>query len=161
MKLKCDIISIKLKILSFIIYISTFRLRLTRKSLTISSQTIHQQFFFSYLKLGLETILKAKSMSKMTLEREVLVQLIMARLENSQYADYHKSFDHKKEAIYHKCGKKRSKSHSYCCSSIKTLRVKLFSIINQNFYPKKGFRHQIKNEVICEMNIKIEIVYIE
>ncbi len=85
----------------------------------------------SYLELGLEPTSKAKLMPEMALKREVLGWLIAARSGHGHFADYHKRLGHEEEDIYCKCGQRRSKSHPFSCSSVRTLRIKLFSITDR------------------------------
>ena len=67
-------------------------------------------------------------MPEMALKREVLGWLIAAKSGHGHFADYHERFGHEEEDIYCKCGQRRSKAHPFSCSSIRALRVKLFSI---------------------------------
>lgn len=61
----------------------------------------------------------------------------MVRLGYGHFADYYKRFGYKKEDIYYKCGQKRLKTHSFNYSSIKILRIKLFSIKDRRLLTPK------------------------
>lgn len=71
-------------------------------------------------------------MPKMALKKEVLGWLITTRLRHGHFADYHERFGHKEENIYYKCCQRRSKAYPFSYSSVKVLRVKLFSIKNRS-----------------------------
>ncbi len=86
-------------------------------------------------------------MPEITLKKEVLGWLIVARSGHGHFADYHEKFGHEEENIYCKCGQKRLKAHLFSCSSIKVLRVKLFSIKDRRpLIPKEvlGIAQDIK-----------------
>lgn len=82
-------------------------------------------------------ITRNKLMLEIALKKDILGWLIVAELRHSYFSDYHKRFDHKKEDIYSKCGQKRLKSYLFRCSGTKTLRVKLFSIIDRKLLTQK------------------------
>lgn len=58
----------------------------------------------------------------------------MARLRHSYFADYYKRFGYEKEDIYCKCSQNKSKDYLFSYSSTRTLRVKLFNVINKRFF---------------------------
>ena len=90
-----------------------------------------------YHELGLEPTSRAKTIPEMSLKREVLGWLIAARSGHGHFADYHERFGHKEEDIYCRCGRRRSRSHPFSCSSARKWRVKLFSITDRRLLAQK------------------------
>ena len=90
-----------------------------------------------YHELGLEPTSRAKTIPEMSLKREVLGWLIAARSGHGHFADYHERFGHKEEDIYCRCGRRRSRSHPFSCSSARKWRVKLFSVTDRRLLTQK------------------------
>lgn len=112
----------------------------------------------SYHKLGLKPTTRAKSMPEMALKRKVLGWLIVARLGHGHCADYHEKFGHEEEHIYCKCGQKRSKAHPFSCSSVRALRVKLFSIIDRRSLTQKEVLATVQGiKMFAEWALKTEL----
>lgn len=89
----------------------------------------------NYHELGLETTARAKSMPEMTLKREVLGWLIMARSGHGHLQTFMRHLDTKKRT-YCKCGQRRSKSYPFSYPSARPFRVKLFSVTDRRLLTK-------------------------